>query len=80
MTAALTSPQYFGALDVLVYFEHIPGEPEGKRGSTSDGPATPDSVIVTGVMLQGEEIDASLFAPALVEKWRDLILMEVRNG
>lgn len=76
---ALTSLQPFGGINVLVCFEHIPGEPEGKRGSPSDGPATPDSVIVTGVMLQGEEIDASLFAPALVEKWQNLILLEVRQ-
>jgi len=75
----LTSLQYLGALNVLVCFEHTPGEPEGKRESPSDGPATPDSVIVTGVMLQGEEIDASLFAPALLEKWENLILAEMRQ-
>lgn len=73
----LTSLQYLGAAEVLVCFEHIPGEPPGRRGSSTDGPATPDAVAITGVMLNGEEIDASFFAPALVEKWSHLIQLEM---
>ena len=75
----LTSLQPFGSTELLVCFEFDPGEPAGKRGSSSDGPATPATVIVTGALMDGEEQDASLFAPAMVEKWANLILAEKRN-
>ena len=75
----LTSLQHLGAAEVLVCFEHVAGEPAGRRQTGTDGPATTDSVIVTGVMLQGEEVDASFFADALVEKWENLILLEQRQ-
>jgi hypothetical protein len=72
-----TSLQYLGAVQVEVCFEHIPGEPAGNRWSGTDCPATNDDVVVTGVMIQGEEVDRSFFAPALVEKWENMIQLEM---
>lgn len=70
----LRSLQSFGEAQVEVCYDYDPGEPEGRRGSATDGPATPASVFVTGVMIQGVEVDRSLFAPQLVEKWEHQIL------
>jgi hypothetical protein len=75
--SSLTSLQPIGETEVLVCFEYTPAEPEGKRGTTTDCPASPASVAVTGVMLNGEEIDHSFFAPAVVQKWENLIQLEM---
>lgn len=75
-----TSTQSLGEAEVEVCYEHIPGQPAGRRGSSTDGPAIADDVIVTGVMINGWEVDRSLFAPALVEKWEALIFEQVLNA
>lgn len=72
-----TSQKPLGETEVLVTFEYTPVVPAGRRGSPTDSPAEPASVIVTGVMINGVEVDRSFFADGIVQKWERAIELEM---
>lgn len=69
-----TSLQPLDGAKVLVVFEVEPGEP-----ADDIHPATPQTVIVTGFMVNGEEVSCDHIQPWVIEQWETLIAEELRN-
>lgn len=60
-----------GELKVLVTFDYTPAE----RGD-STSPGHPGSVFVTGVTINGHEVDAAVFDRRVLERWEADLLLE----
>lgn len=61
-----------GALRVLCTFDYTPAE-----SKTLTSPGSAGRVCVTGVAINGHEVDAGVFHPKVIEAWEADILVEM---